>query len=257
MHKCLPFLIVTLNLHFTSLAQFIGSSEHTFLNVPTRCAIFQNQQQVNAASFTNADTSGLQFIASAPYRVSNLGLLGLSLYYRYRQVAFYHELGGVFHSTLFQIRTGHTLGFALSSQFKVGVGIQVQLLSQPSYYGSLCLASARFGCQYTFNKQHHLALTLDDIGNPNAQKIGIEHLLMLRTDLYFAQGLCWNPQYRPSTYLTLIQVLPKARVQLTYGLFPQQLTLFLSSQSKKKFNWLLAQSWQRGIGPSIQFGLLF
>lgn len=257
MYKCLSVLILTLNLHFTCLAQFFGSSDHTFLNVATRCAIFQNQQQVNAAGFTNADTSGLQFMASAPYRVSNLGLLGLGLYYRFRQVAFYHELSAVLHSTIFQICTGHTLGFALSSQLKVGVGFQVQLLSQPSYYGSLFLASARFGCQYTFNKQHHLALTLDDIGNPSAQKIGIEHLQLLRSDLFFAQGLSWNPMYRPSTYLTLIQILPKARVQLTYGIFPQQLTLILSSQSKKKFNWLLAQSWQRGIGPSIQFGLLF
>jgi hypothetical protein len=63
--------------------------------------------------------------------------------------------------------------------------------------------------------------------------------------------------FRPSTYLTLIQVLPKAKVQLTYGLFPQQLTILLSSQHKKKINWLLAQSWQRGMGPSLQFGLLF
>jgi hypothetical protein len=257
MFKRIRLIILALNLPFTCLAQFFGTSEQAFLNVALRCAITQNQQQVNAAGFTSADSSGRQFFAAAPYVVPNLGAISFGFYYNYSRVAFYHEINGVFHSALLLLRSAHSLGFALSPQLKAGVGFQIQLLSQPSYYGSFLAASARFGCQYIFNKQHHLALTLDDIGNPNAQKIGIEHLQVLRSDLFFAQGLSWNPMYRPSTYLTLIQVLPKAKVQLTYGLFPQQLTILLSSQHKKKINWLLAQSWQRGIGPSLQFGLLF
>jgi hypothetical protein len=257
MFKRIPLIIFALNLPFTCLAQFLGTSEQAFLNVELRCAITQNQQQVNAAGFTSADSSGRQFFAAAPYVVPNLGAISFGFYYNYSRVAFYHEFNGVFHSALLLLRSAHSLGFALSPQLKVGVGFQIQLLSQPSYYGSFLAASARFGCQYIFNQQHHLALTLDDIGNPNAQKISIEHLQVLRSDLFFAQGLSWNPRYRPSTYLTLIQVLPKAKVQLTYGLFPQQLTILLSSQYKKKINWLLAQSWQRGMGPSLQFGLLF
>jgi len=257
MFKRIRLIILALNLPFTCLAQFFGTSEQAFLNVALRCAITQNQQQVNAAGFTSADSSGRQFLAAAPYVVPNLGAISFGFYYNYSRVAFYHEFNGVFHSALLLLRSAHSLGFALSPQLKVGVGFQIQLLSQPSYYGSFLAASARFGCQYIFNKQHHLALTLDDIGNPNAQKIGIEHLQVLRSDLFFAQGLSWNPMYRPSTYLTLIQVLPKAKIQLTYGLFPQQFTILLSSQHKKKINWLLAQSWQRGMGPSLQFGLLF
>lgn len=257
MFKRIPLIILALNLTITCMAQFFGTSEPAFLNVALRCAITQNQQQMNAAGFTTADSSGRQFLVAAPYVVPNLGALSFGFYYKYSRVAFYHEFSGVFHSALLLLRSAHSLGFALSPQLKVGVGFQIQLLSQPSYYGSFLAASARFGCQYAFNKQHHLALTLDDIGNPSAQKIGIEHLHLLRTDLFFAQGLSWNPMYRPSTYLTLIQVLPKAKVQLTYGLFPQQLTILLGSQNKKKFNWLLAQSWQRGMGPSLQFGLLF
>ena len=257
MAKPIPLIILALNLQFTCLAQFFGTSEQAFVNVALRCAITQNQQQANAAGFTTADSSGRQFLAIAPYIVPNLGAISFGLYHNYRRIAFYHEMSSFFHSALLQIRSAHALGFALSPQLKVGVGFQIQLLSQPSYYGSFLAASARFGCQYTFNKQHHIALTLDDIGNPNAQKIGIEHLQLLRTDLFFAQGLSWNPMYRPSTYLTLIQVLLKAKVQLTYGIFPQQLTILLSSQRKKKINWFFAQSWQRGLGPSIQFGLLF
>lgn len=257
MFKCISLFLLVSNLSFTCWPQFFGTSEQAFVNVALRCAITQNQQQVNAAGFTTTDSSGRQILATAPYVVPNLGAISFGFYYKYGRVAFHHELNGVFHSALLLLRTAHSLGFTLSPQLKVGVGFQIQLLSQPSYYGSFLAASAHFGCQYTFNKQHHLALTLEDIGNPNAQKIGIEHLQVLRTDLFFAQGLSWNPMYRPSTYLTLIQVLPKAKVQLTYGLFPQQLTILLSSQYKKKINWLLAQSWQRGLGPSLQFGLLF
>lgn len=257
MAKPISLIILALNLQFTSLAQFFETGELAFVNVALRCAITQNQQQANAAGFTTADSSGQQLLAIAPYTVSNLGAISFGLYYNYRRVAFYHEMSSFFHSTLAQIRSAHALGFEFSPQLKVGVGFQIQLLSQPSYYGSFLAASARFGCQYTFNKQHYLALTLDDIGNPNAQKIGIEHLQLLRTDLFFVQGLSWNPMYRPSTYLTLIQVLAKAKIQLTYGIFPQQLTILLSSQRKKKINWFLAQSWQRGLGPSLQFGLHF
>jgi hypothetical protein len=257
MFKRISIIILALHLESRCLAQFFGASEQTFINVALRCATAQNQQQVNAAGFTNADTSGRQSIAALPYMISNFGLMGFGVYYRFRQVAFYHDLSGVLHPTLFQLRSVHALGLALSPQLKVGAGFQIQWLSQPSYYGSFLLVSARFGCQYTFGNQHHVALTLDDIGSPNAQKIGIEHLQRLRADLFFVQGLSWNPMYRPSTYLTLIQVLPKAKVQFTYGLFPQQVTILLSSQSKKKFNWLFGQSWQRGVGPSLQFGLLF
>jgi hypothetical protein len=257
MFKRIPLIILALNLPFTCLPQFFGTSEHAFVNVALRCAITQNQQQKNAAGFTSADSSGRQFLATAPYVVPNLGAISFGFYYKYGRVAFHHEFNGVFHSAVLLLRSAHSLGFAFSQQLKVGVGFQIQLLSQPSYYGTFLAASARFGCQYTLNKQHHIALTLDDIGNPSAQKIGIEHLQLLRSDLFFAQGLSWNPMYRPSTYLTLIQVLPKAKVQLTYGLFPQQLTVVLSSQYKKKINWLFAQSWQYGLGPSLQFGLFF
>jgi hypothetical protein len=257
MFKRIPLSILALNFPFICLAQFFGTSDDTFLNAALRCALTQNQQQLNAAGFTATDSSGCQLRVAAPYLVPNLGALSFGLYYNHRHVAFYHEINSFFHSALVQIRSAHALGFVLSPQLKVGVGFQIQLLSQQSYYGSFLAASARFGCQYSFNKQHHLALTLDDIGNPNTQKISIEHLQVLRTDLFFAQGMSWNPKYRPSTYLTLIQVLPKAQVQLTYGLFPQQLTILLSSKYKKKFNWFFAQSWQRGLGPCLQFGLLF
>jgi len=257
MIKRIPLFILTLNLPFICCGQFFGTSEQAILNVALRCAITQNQQQVNAAAFTAADSSGRQLLVVAPYLVPNLGAISFGFYYNYRRVAFYHEMNGVFHSALLLLGSAHSLGFALSPKLKVGVGFQIQLQSQPSYYGSFLAASARFGCQYTFNKQHHLALALDDIGNPSAQKISIEHLQVLRTDLFFAQGLSWNPMFRPSTYLTLIQVLPKAKVQLTYGLFPQQLTILLSTHHKKKINWLLAQSWQRGMGPSLHFGLRF
>lgn len=257
MFKRIPLFILALNLPCTCLPQFFGTIEQAFVNPALRCAIAQNQQQMNAAGFTNTDSSGRLVLATAPYVVPNLGTISLGCYYINGRVAFHHEFNGVFHSAVLLLRTAHSLGFALSPQLKVGVGFQIQWLSQPSYYGSYLAASARFGCQYTFNKKHHLALTLEDIGNPSAQIIGIEHLQLLRSDLFFAQGLSWNPMYRPSPYLTLIQVLQKAKVQLTYGFFPQQITIVLSSQNKKKINWLLAQSWQRGLGPSLQIGLLF
>jgi hypothetical protein len=90
MFKRIRLIILALNLPFTCLAQFFGTSEQAFLNVALRCAITQNQQQVNAAGFTSADSNGRQFLATAPYVVPNLGAISFGFYYNYGRVAFYH-----------------------------------------------------------------------------------------------------------------------------------------------------------------------
>lgn len=242
---------------FFSWSQYFGASVPAFLNPTARCAVLQNQQQGNAAAFTKQNTKGYAIAAAAPLLVSNLSALNLNVFYTHQNTAIYHELSGLFHAALVQMRTAHAIGFQVSSDLKIGIGMQLELLSQPSYYGHYLLASARFGCQYAYNKNHFLALTLDHIGSPQAQQISVEHLQLLQPTLWFTQGFTWTVHYRPSFYVSLSQSMQKALFQLTYSIFPQQYTISIRAQNIKKYKWLFSQSWQRSTGLSLQFGLLF
>jgi hypothetical protein len=100
-------------------------------------------------------------------------------------------------------------------------------------------------------------MTLNEIGVLNRQQISLEHVVLLRTDLFFAQGFSWNPNYQPSWYLTIIQKTAKAKLQFSCGIYPQRYSFSYESLRHQKLTWFLAQSWQYGLGLGLQFGFIF
>ena len=223
---------------------------------PALCAVAQNQQPNNAAAFSAFNPKGYQLIATAPLRVANLGAFGFSIHYLKHNAALYHEVSGVFQAALVQFRTSHAIGYSLSPQLKVGIGLNLETYLQPSFYGHYLAANARLGCQYAFGKQHHLAFTLNNIGSAQTQQMSLEHLQLLQPTLLFAQGLSWTPHFDPSLYISLTQTIAYVQLQLTCGLFPQHYIFSLRSTHDKRFQWLITQRWQGGLGPSFQIGIV-
>jgi hypothetical protein len=256
MIRSLLHLLFFLSIPFLFWTQYVGSSLGGFMNSQVLCAVAQNQQLNNAAAFSALNPRGYQLIATAPIRVSNLGAFGFYLHYPKNKAALYHEVSGVFHTALLQFRTAHAIGYSLSTHLKVGVGLQLETYLQPSYYGHYLAANARLGCQYAFSKQHHLAFTLNNIGRAQTQQISIEHLQILQTNLFFAQGLSWTPHFDPTLYVSLTQTIAHVQLQLTCGLFPQHYLFSIRSAREKRFQWQLSQRWQGGLGPSFQIGLV-
>ncbi|MEY4804692.1 MAG: hypothetical protein RL331_1211 [Bacteroidota bacterium] len=218
-------------------------------------AIDQNQQQLNPAASCPKAQKGFYFYASVPLQIANLNGAYFSCFYTQNRWAIYHEFSGVFHPAGHFFQTAHALAFAPYPGLHIGLGLQVQLFTQPNYYGNLLVASARLGCQYELKKRQHLALVLQDIGRVAQQQISIEHLLELDERLSFAQGLSWNPQFKPNLYLTLTQKLSQAKIQFTCGLFPQSYAFSLALTQHKHFTWMIGQRWQSAHGLSFQIGL--
>ena len=256
MIKHLYQLLFFLSLPFLIRAQYMGSSQGGLIISPALCAVAQNQQPNNAAAFSAFNPKGYQLLATAPLRVANLGSLGFAMHYLKNNAALYHEVSGVFQAALVQFRTAHAIGYSLSPQLKVGVGLQLETYLQPSFYGHYLAANARLGCQYAFSKQHHLAFALNNIGSAQIQQISLEHLQLLQPNLLFAQGLTWTPHFDPSLYITLTQTIANVQLQLTCGLFPQHYIFSLRSTHSKRSQWLLTQRWQGGLGPSLQIGIV-
>jgi hypothetical protein len=220
-------------------------------------ALDQNQQQLNPAASHPKAQKGIQIYASAPFQIPNLNGAHFSYFYRYKQIAIYHELSGVMHPASQLYQTAHALALTPYPGLRIGLGLQLQLLTQPSFYGNVLVGSARLGCQYQLNKQQYLALVINEIGRPAQQQISLEHVLSLDAHLYFAQGFSWNPQFKPSAYLAIIQKLKGAKLQFTCGLFPQSFAFSVAVSTKQKFTWLIGQTWQSSHGLSFQIGFNF
>lgn len=218
-------------------------------------AIDQNQQQLNPAASCPKAQKGFYFYASVPLQIANLNGTYFSCFYTQNRWAIYHEFSGVFHPAGQYFQTAHALAFAPYPGLHIGLGLQVQLFTQPIYYGNLLVASARLGCQYELKKRQHLALVLQDIGRVAQQQISIEHVLELDERLSFAQGLSWNPQFKPNVYITLTQKLSQAKIQFTCGLFPQSYAFSLALTQHKHFTWMIGQRWQSAHGLCFQIGL--
>ena len=218
-------------------------------------AIDQNQQHLNPAASHPQENKGLYFFTSAPLQISNLNAAQLSIFYAYSQFAMYHELNGVFHPSNQQFQTTHSLAFSPYPGLRIGLGLQIQLFTQPAYYGNLLSASARLGCQYQLNKRQYVALVLHDIGRVAQQQVSLEHVLLFDERLSFTQGFSWNLQYKPQFYLSLTQKLTAAKVQFTCGLFPQSYAFSIALSKQKQVTWLLGQSWQSAQGLCFQIGL--
>jgi len=199
-----------------------------------------------------------QMLWPGQYLLSSSGTLNaLDQNQQHLNVFLYHELSGQFHTALSHLRTTHALALPIGQNLSIGLGMQVQLLIQPKAYGSYLDASARLGCQYQFADRHRFSMTLNEIGVLNRQQISLEHVVLLRTDLFFAQGFSWNPNYQPSWYLTIIQKTAKAKLQFSCGIYPQRYSFSYESSSHQKLTWFLAQSWQYGLGLGLQFGFIF
>lgn len=256
MTKRISILIFFLKLSFLIWAQYLGSEQQNVVRFGLRCAISLNQQARNAAAFTSINSKGFQFNTASPLRIPNIGAFGFSMHYSKQNAALYHECSSLLHPALFQLKTAHALGFSLSPNLKVGVGIQAEYHKQPSYYGNYFFATARLGCQYALTKHHYLAITLDNLGRASMQQIGIEHLQVLQPNLFFAQGLTWSPHFKPALYVCISQTIANTQLQLSCGLFPQYYTFSIQRESTKHRRWLLSQGWQRSLGLSLQIGLI-
>lgn len=242
-------------MHIRGLAQVAAISQKIFWSCGLLNAVNENQQQFNPASSHSKEKKGFHFYTSTPLQISNLIGVHLSVFYAQKQVGIYHEVSGVFHAAQHQFQTAHALAFAPAPKLKVGIALALQVYMQPHHYGNLLVASARLGCQYQLNPQQHVALVLNDIGRAAQQQIQLEHVLVLDEHLYFAQGCSWNPQFKPSLYISLVQNLSGAKVQFTCGLFPQTYAFSLVVSKQKKFTWQLGQSWQKSHGLCFQIGL--
>ena len=255
MSKFLFFVLVLLGIHFDASAQFFNAAQKFLLPLGLLSAIDQNQQQLNPAASHPQEIKGLHFYTSAPLQIPNLNAAQLSIFYAYSQFAIYHELSGVFHPSNQQFQTTHALAFSPYPGLHIGLGLQLQLFTQPAYYGNLLSASARLGCQYQLNKRQYVALVMHDIGRVAQQQVSLEHILLFDERLSFAQGFSWNLQYKPQLYISLSQKLTAAKVQFTCGLFPQSYAISIALSKQKQVTWLLGQSWQSAQGLCFQIGL--
>jgi hypothetical protein len=255
MSKSLLLLFLFLGSQMLAKAQLFTGVQNILQPSGLLNALDQNQQQLNPAASCPKAQKGIYFYASVPLQISNLNGAYLSCFYTQNRWAIYHEFSGVFHPAGHFFQTAHALAFAPYPGLHIGLGLQVQLYTQPNYYGNLLVASARLGCQYELKKRQHIALVLQDIGRVAQQQISIEHLLELDERLSFAQGLSWNPQFKPNLYLTLTQKLSQAKIQFTCGLFPQSYAFSVALTQHKHFTWMIGQRWQSAHGLCFQIGL--
>ncbi len=255
MSKSLLLLFLFVGSQIRAKAQIFVGAQNFLQPSGLLNAIDQNQQQLNPAASCPKAQKGFYFYASVPLQIANLNGAHFSGFYTQHRWAIYHELSGVFHPAGQYLQTAHALAFEPYPGLHIGLGLQVQLYTQPSYYGNLLVASARLGFQYELKKHQHIALVLQDIGRVAQQQISIEHLLALDERLSFAQGLSWNPQYKPNLYLTLTQKLSTAKIQFTCGLFPQSYAFSVALSQHKHFTWMLGQRWQSAHGLCFQIGL--
>jgi len=250
------FLIILLSSHQNELlAQVFPTSQKVFMSFGLLNAIDENQQQFNPAASHPKDLRGYHFNAATLLQVPNLHIGYFSMFYSQKHTTIYHDLSGVFHAANNQFQTTHALAYAIYPGFHIGLGLQVQLYTQPKYYGNLLMVSARLGCQYQLDKRHSLSLVLNEFGRSAQQQISLEHAFVINDRLFFAQGFSWNPQFKPACYLTLSQSFTGAKVQFTCGVLPQHYTFSIAISKQKKFTWLLGQSWQRAYGLCFQIGL--
>lgn len=255
MPKFLFVVLFLLGMCFEASAQFFTTAQKFLLPLGLLSAIDQNQQQLNPAASHPQEKKGGHFYTSTPLQISNLNAAQLSIFYAHSQFAIYHELSGVFHPGNQQFQTTHALAFSPYKGLRIGLGLQLQLFTQPAYYGNLLSASARLGCQYQLNQRQYVALVLHDIGRVAQQQVSLEHVLLLDERLSFTQGFSWNLQYKPQLYFCLTQKLTAAKVQFTCGLFPQSYAFSIALGKQKQVTWLLGQSWQSAQGLCFQIGL--
>lgn len=255
MSKSLFLLIISVTCLFCVKAQVFVGAQNILQPCGFLSATDQNQQQLNPAASSLQEQKGYRFCASAPMQIANLGAGYIGCFYTQNRCAWYHELSGVFHPAGQYLQTAHAVAFTPLSGFQIGLGLQVELYTQPHFYGNLLVASARLGCQYALKKHQQIALVLQNIGRVAQQQINIEHVLALDERLSFAQGFSWNPQYKPNLYLTLSQRLNKAKFQFTCGLFPQSYAFSVVLNENETFNWIFGQRWHSGQGLWFQIGL--
>jgi hypothetical protein len=250
------FLIIFLCSHQNDvLSQVFSISQKVFMSCGILNAIDENQQQFNPAASHPKDRNGYHFNAAKLLQIPDLNFGNLSMFYSQKHTTIYHDLSGVFHAANNQFQTTHALAYAVCPGLQIGLGLQVQLNTQPKYYGNLLTVSARLGCQYQLDKRHYLSLVLNEFGRAAQQQICIEHALVINDRVSFAQGFSWNPQFKPTWYLTLTQSLTSAKVQFTCGMLPQSYAFSIAISKQKKLTWLVGQSWQRAYGLCFQIGL--
>lgn len=255
MSKSLLLLFLFVGGQLRVKAQVFAGTQNFFQPSGLLNATDQNQQHLNPAASGPKAQKGFYFYASVPLQIANLSGAHFSCFFSQNRWALYQEFSGVFHPAGYFLQTAQALAFSPYPGLNIGLALQVQLYSQPNYYGNLLVASARLGCQYELKKRQHIALVLHDIGRVAQQQISIEHLLELDEHLSFAQGLSWNPQFKPNLYLTLIQKLNKAKIQFTCGLFPQSYAFSVALSQHQHFTWILGQRWQSAHGLCFQIGL--
>lgn len=255
-----PIRLLTL-LIFLIAFRFFSQTTNPVMHIlnasALRCAGPENQQQGNPAAFVTKNNKGQQVYLLIPLRVTTLGLLGYAHYYNAFKVAFYHDVQALFSGVVGQISTAHALGFSPGPHFQLGVGFQIQMLAQPSFYGAAFAYSVRLGGQYTLTKTETVGFTIEGIGSRGGQSIGVEYMRSLSGDVQFSIGTCWALPFNPAWYLSIRQQFKTGKIQLVYGLFPQHYRCTLQWQKWSKFDFVLAQGWNAGLGSTFQFGIKF
>ncbi|MEY4286479.1 MAG: hypothetical protein RL511_552 [Bacteroidota bacterium] len=247
------FLVPAIRIY---LAQLSLPTQHLFAIVGTLNANDQNQQNLNPAALHPTDTFACRFFVSSPLRVANLAAANAFLYYRKKQLFLFHEIGGLFQAAQSHFFTNHALALQLNHKISMGIGIQLKAIFQPKPYGSFLSGSAILGFQYKIKPSHQLALVIYDIGHPQQQLLRLEHVALIRANLFFAQGFVWNPIYQPTWYCSIIQKTTQHRLQFSCGLFPQCYSFSFEGFTHHKITWVLAQSWQNGLGLGLQMGII-
>lgn len=247
------FLLPTIR---TYLAQLSLPTQHLFAQVGTLNANDQNQQNLNPAALHPTDTFAYRFFVTSPIQISNLAAANAFLYYRKKHLFLFHEVGGLFQTAQSQLFTNHALALQLNDKISMGLGLEIKAIFQSKVYGSFLLASAILGFQYKIKSSHQLAITLHSIGQPEYQLLRIEHVALIRANLFFAQGFIWNPIYQPTWYCSIIQKTNQHRLQFSCGLFPQYYSFSFEGSTQHKITWVLAQCWQNGLGLGLQMGII-
>jgi hypothetical protein len=251
--QILFFLLTSSQIFF---AQVICSPQHFSLAAGTLNALDQNQQNLNPAAVHATDTFGLRVFVYSPLRIADLTAANAFVYFQRKRISMYHEIGGLFQKARNQLYSSHALSIPFNNKLSIGIGLQFAVVIQPEVYGALFSASARLGCQYKPNSKHQVSITIHELGIAQNQQLCVEHVSILRSDLFFAQGLSWNPYFNPTWYLSIIQKKTSSKIQFTCGIFPQSYSLSIEVYKHKKVSWLATQSWRNGPGLGMQIGII-
>jgi hypothetical protein len=257
MKHSLILFILLLQFPFSLCGQIDGLYQIAYTTPGLLNAISENQQQFNPAASHSRATNGLRFYSNTPIQVPGLFSGGFNAYYKFKTIHIYHELGGIYHISTSQIQTVHALALSLYPHLQIGIGLQLAFYAQPKYYGSISMASGRFGMQYQAAPHHFLSFVIYQIGQVELAQMAMEHVWKLDQQVSFAQGLLWHPPYLPTAYISICQQLSSVSLRFSCGVYPQFYSYTLTFTSDNNRRLIVGQSWNKGQGLALQLGLNF